>query len=199
MNDSEYDWSWQDFFEATRGKKLSKTLQVALEKYNFNANASALDLGTGTGRDALHLLKLGFNVTATDAETSAIDMHLEDVPEELGKNLSTHVCRFSDFTYGSYELVNASLSLFFQGESDFSTTWNSISESLSSGGVFAGNFLGINDDWTSRWGVTGHTREQTQELLSDFSETCIDEEEWSGATARGDSKHWHLFNIVAVK
>lgn len=53
----------------------------AMEKYCIGKEASILELGCGEGRDAVHLLRRGYALTATDISPEAIRYCREKVPE----------------------------------------------------------------------------------------------------------------------
>lgn len=44
-----------------------------------------------------------------------------------------------------------------------------------------------------------HTREDVQDIFSEFRLISLEEEEKDGITALGESKHWHVFHIIAQK
>lgn len=47
--------------------------------------------------------------------------------------------------------------------------------------------------------MTFHTLEQVHELLAGMEILNLKEEELDGTTVIGDTKHWHLFYIIARK
>ena len=51
----------------------SPIVEEVITKYNITPAMQLLELGCGEGRDAQHLLKRGFGVTATDISPAAID------------------------------------------------------------------------------------------------------------------------------
>jgi tellurite methyltransferase len=76
--------------------------------------------------------------------------------------------------------------------------WQRLVNALRSDGIFAGQLLGVNDDWTAR-GYTAHTRTEVQSLLHPFEILHMEEAERDGETALREPKHWHIFHIVARK
>ncbi len=69
---------------------------------------------------------------------------------------------------------------------------------LRPGGIFAGQFFGVNDQW-NREGrpLTFVTREQAEDLLRGLEVLELVEEDADGHTANGAPKHWHVFHILA--
>ena len=77
-----------------------------------------------------------------------------------------------------------------------------IKESLEEkGSVFAGQFFGPNDDWTKRAEkrLLGHSREDLKELFKGFQVVEIQEQDFEGKSADGSDKHWHIFDVIAIR
>ena len=72
-----------------------------------------------------------------------------------------------------------------------------IIESLNPSGRFAGQFYGERDSWMGRSGMNFHTRSDVERLFSDFDIEFFEEEEDDSETPRGETKHWHVFHVVA--
>jgi len=72
-----------------------------------------------------------------------------------------------------------------------------IVQALEPGGVFAANFLGQRDEW--RHGVTRLTQKESKQLLEGLKITSFQERYFVGKQANGQSKVWHLYEIVAQK
>jgi hypothetical protein len=72
---------------------------------------------------------------------------------------------------------------------------------LEIGGVFAGDFMGINDSWASEYRspTTPLNETQVRELFRQFGIVRFVERDEQGQTALGRIKHWHTFSVVAVK
>lgn len=144
----------------------------------------------------LHLLDKGLKVTAVDAEREALDVVQKRVPE--GTVVELICSRFEDFQPASYDVVVAGFSLFFLPPADFNEFWGKIVASIEPGGLFAGQFLGVHDDWVER-GYSAHTSAQVRGLLVEFEILHFEEAERDGETALKTPKHWHVFHVVARK
>jgi len=75
-----------------------------------------------------------------------------------------------------------------------------VKRALRPGGIFAGQFFGVHDEWNvPGQDITFVTREQAEEMLHGFALIEFNEEDMDGHTADGAPKHWHVFNILARK
>lgn len=133
---------------------------------------------------------------AVDAESQAIDILKDRLP--AGAPVELIRSTFQHFTVPPCDVVVAGFSLFFLDAQEFAEFWPRIVAALRPGGLFAGQFLGVNDEWVAR-GYSAHTTEQVHALLEDFDELYFEEVERDGETAQRTPKHWHVFHVVARK
>jgi hypothetical protein len=154
----------------------------------------AIELGCGVGHGVLWLLEQGFEVFANDAEPEAL-AHLK---ARIPAGLPIHYLpgNFMDLELPRADVIVAGFCLFFLGQKDFDVFWPRIVGALGNDGVFAGQFLGIHDDWVDR-GYTAHDRQGVEALLKGFDILYFEEAERDGETALGTAKHWHIFHVVA--
>src|SRR5437764_13211254 len=97
---------WPAYYDATAGRKPRPTLLFALDQFAPSATPRlAVDLGCGDGRDAVELLRRGWQVRAIDAEPAA----LERLRARAGATeaLTTRVARFEDAEWPRCDLANA--------------------------------------------------------------------------------------------
>ncbi|MCB0336422.1 MAG: methyltransferase domain-containing protein [Bdellovibrionales bacterium] len=189
---------WSDYYDKWRGQPANELLLKVLEEYAPTSDSStALDLGSGTGRDSFELLGRGWLVLAIDSQELAIKIIKQDVPEDVRGRLSAIAGSFVEVPFPQCLLVNASMSLFFCDRTDFSIVWGKILAALLPGGIFVGNFLGINDDWSGEEGFSSHTQDELRELLAPMEILDFEENEFDGHRANGEPKHWHLFSVIA--
>jgi hypothetical protein len=94
--------------------------------------------------------------------------------------------------------VNASFSLPFCPQQEFTRVWQKIVDSLRPGGRFCGQLFGEHDDWAGS-GVVVQTRAELRGLLAPFEVELLDEFDQDGKTAVGTRKHWHVYHLVARK
>ncbi|HVL38508.1 MAG TPA: class I SAM-dependent methyltransferase [Fimbriimonadaceae bacterium] len=160
------------------------------------AGADALDLGCGVGHGTLFLLERGFRVTAVDAESRALDILRSRVSS--AHRVSLIASRFEDFEPPPCDLVLAFFSLFFMPAEAFKTFWQKLVAAMRPGGVFAGQFLGVNDEWRDR-GYSTFTSAEVRRLLAGLETLYYEEVERDGETALGTPKHWHVFHVIARK
>lgn len=196
---------WDDYYQNTlNATKPHKTLLLAQQYFLIDEKASglAVDLGTGTGRDALFLLKKGWNVLAIDAEPLSIEILLNRALEEqIDHHLEVKISTFSDMVLpNNIDLINASLSLPFCSPEDFPECWQKIIDHLAIEGRFAGQLFGDKDEWASDPSRTFHTQEQMLQLFKEnFVIEYLQVEEGLLPTAAGPMKRWHIYHVVAKK
>jgi tellurite methyltransferase len=155
-----------------------------------------LELGCGVGHGVLWLLGKGFEVVANDMEPEALDIVRSRVPAEA--HVEFLPGRFEDITMPEADLIVAGFSLFFLPPSEFADFWPKVVRALRPGGVFAGQFLGVHDDWAAR-GYTVMERSQVERMLQGLEVLALDEADQDGETSLGEAKHWHVFHVVARK
>ena len=185
---------WARYYDAT-GDVPRDTLLAAAEA--FDTPGVAVDLGCGAGRDTVELLRRGWHVVAIDSEAEAIRRLRAKVGDD--ERLQTQVARYEEAALPSCDLVNASFSLPFCAPEIFGVVWERIVDALRPDGRFCGQLFGERDEWATEDDMSVQTREEAELLLSGFELERFDEVEEDGKTALGQLKHWHMFNIVALK
>lgn len=183
---------WSDFYRITGGRPPWPRLVRAVDLLGHTGDS--LDLGCGAGRDTRYLLERGFVVTAVDREAASLAT-LADLPAE---HLTCVQAAFEDFVFGHYDLVNAHFSLPFTAKERFTGVFARLKASLKPGGIFVGQFFGVNDTWNTPENImTFFTREQAHEQLKGLDVLDLTEEDQDGTTADGTQKHWHVYHIIA--
>lgn len=183
---------WSDFYQITKGRPPWPRLVTAVDL--LGRTGAALDLGCGAGRDTRYLLARGFVVTAVDREAASLAT-LADLPADHLKRVQS---AFEDFTFAQYDLVNAHFALPFIRKEQFAAVFARLKASLLPGGIFVGQFFGVNDTWnTPENFMTFFTREQGLEQLAGLEVLEFVEEDQDGATADGMQKHWHVYHVIA--
>ena len=203
--------TWRRYYDAA-GDDPRDTLLFALDRFEHEATAGerlAVDLGCGTGRDTFELLRRGWRVLAIDSQEQAIERLLASSRLDEGPRLETQVAHFEDATWPEADLVNSSFALPFCPPGHFGSVWARIVSSLPPGGRFCGQLFGDRDEWASgsltafpasvRPEMSFHTVEEARDLLDPFEVEQFVEIDEDGSTAVGESKHWHLFHVVARK
>jgi tellurite methyltransferase len=189
--------AWRQYYENTKGSPprelLVKAVPYVLRK------KEALDLGAGAFNDVRYLLEQGFeHVTALDKVDVAGDIMSSLPKDRVDYVISTFEAY--EFPKEKYDLVSGQYSFPFIPKHLFDRVFTSILASVKPGGVITGQFFGVLDDWNvPKTEMTFHTRDAAEDLLKGLSVIEFNEEETDKPTARGEMKHWHVFNFIAVK
>ena len=182
---------WEPYHKQTDERKPSPLL---VEAVAFVPNKGrVLELGAGALVDSKYLLDAGFtNVVALDIEKFG------DLPNERFSFVQDSFEEF-DFPQDSFNLITAQFSLPFVAPNDFALVWKNIKNSLIVGGIFSGQLFGTHDSWNEHGDMNFLTKEDVEKLLDGMEVIKLKEEEYDGKTAAGDTKHWHVFHVIARK
>lgn len=200
MTEDKQPIGWAAYYDKLRDRPPRKTLMAALDAFGATPDgALALDLGCGDGRDTIEMLRRGWRVVAVDAEPEALTK-LQNRPLPAGSDVTPVIARMEEvpIPLGAL-LVNSSFAMPLCEPQAFHALWARIRESLPAGGRFSGQWYGPRDSWVGRPGITFVGREEALAMLSGLDLEMFHEEEADGVTPRGNSKHWHIFHIVARK
>src|SRR5437763_1071109 len=157
------EFKWEDFYKITKGRPPWPLLVQAVSL--LSQKKDALDLGCGAGRDTRFLLEQGFRVTSVDNDPHAIEL-LADLPQN---HLRVVHSSFEAIDFETYDLVNAHFALPFLPVEHFHLVFDRIKHALNDGGLFVGQFFGVNDEWnTTGSQMTFLTREQAEAELKDL-------------------------------
>lgn len=161
----------------------------------------ALDLGCGTGRDALELLRRGWRVLAIDADVDAIaELHARAGPAVAQDRLETRVAQFETLDLARCDLVNSSFALTLCPPEAFPGLWRRVRDALRPGGRISCQLFGPRDSWAGRVPpIAIHDHAAVAAMLDGMAVEFLREEETDSVTPRGQSKHWHIFHLVARK
>jgi len=183
--------TWREYFASMLAMPLHP-LYAQIDPY-LPKHGKALELGAGVGHGVLHLLKKGLDVTAVDAEPEAARILSERAPQAT---IIESRFKDKDLPSATYDVVVAGFSLFFLTQQELSEFWPRLLASMKSGAIFAGEFLGLNDDWAKE-GYLGHPEPEIRRMLSSFEILHWQEDERGGKTSQGTTKHWHVYHVVA--
>jgi tellurite methyltransferase len=186
---------WSEYHEITQAHPPSKLLVKALE-YVINKN-KAIDIGAGALKNTRYLLEQGFDVTVIDKSPLAE----QEAKTLMNDKVHAFTTSFEDFAFpeNEYDLAAAMFALPFIEPLHFETVFKKIKKSLKPGGIFCGQFFGMNDEWAKNPAMTFHTAEQVRALLDGLEIISFNEVEKDGTTVNGEAKHWHIFHIIARK
>lgn len=183
---------WAPYVAYTTGAPPKPLYQAAVAL--FDEPATALDFGCGAGNETLDLLHRGWRVHAVDSSDAALQEVTRRTSGLTGLTVERSV--LWEAQPPVVHFAYAGFSLFFAPPERFAATWAVVAGAVRSGGVFAGQFLGVEDDWAGLPGITSHEEAEVRELLGDWSVLQVDEVQVDGRAMSGP-KHWHLFNVLA--
>lgn len=188
----------EQYYNNTESEKPRNNVKYLIEKVKCKPG-KAIELGCGAGNDTVYLIKNNWNVLAIDRE---------DVKERIAKRLTKEELAKFTFQKQDFEtlkleennLIVANYSLVFCNKNHFKDLWNKINDSILEDGYFVGNFFGINDEWkNTKEEMTFLTKEQVIDLFKEFEITEFKEIEKDALTGLGKKKHWHIFDVIAMK
>lgn len=215
----EYQRDWSAYFDAVAGQPARDTclraLAACVECVRLrDEDFVAYDLACGEGRDTRAILASDprWRVVAMDSSADGL--------ERLSRSLGAEAVRVRvmeatleavaelharDVTLPRRaQLINASFALPFCHEDSFPALWDWIGAMLAGdatrpGGLFAGQFFAVRDEWAAVNPRRHVTREQLLGLLAKWQVRHLEEVEKDGSDAMGGVKHHHLFHVVARK
>jgi tellurite methyltransferase len=188
--------TWTGFYHAHQTRPPHRTLLEAAAR--FAAPGAAVDLGYGSGNETLHLLCGGWRVLGIDREAQAAALLEQRIPEELRHAAELRVAGFEDVTLPPADLIFAGFSIPFCHPTRFDALWAQIRDALRTGGRFAGQLFGVEDDWAQNPNMTFHSRSHVERLLDGFDVENLDEVCGPGRSFAGPKK-WHVFHVIARK
>lgn len=189
---------WRQYYEKSLAKSHAPRTEFAIKLNDSNVKI-AIDVGCGTGSDTSYISRLGYQVQSFDNNPDSIAI----CTERFGNDPMVTICdsSFETFEYPKCGVVIANSSLYFAEPDLFKMTWKRIIDSIEQGGVFAGDFMGVNDSWAFgfRSPTTPMDKLEVEALFNNFEIVRFRERDEIGKTAIGKTKHWHTFSVVAIK
>lgn len=136
----------------------------------------------------------GWRVVAVDLDPR-LPARIADLVR--GGRVSAVVGDLRQVTLPPAELVHSSLALSFTGPADLPAVWARILGCLLPGGWLGVDFFGPRDDWADVPSLSIVDRARVTELVAGMEGVRIDEEEWDGPAYGGETKHWHVLQVLA--
>lgn len=187
---------WSEYFESTQSKPLHPLFHI-LEPH-LPTTGRAIDLGCGVGHAVVWLAEKGWRVEAVDGHEMALQIVASRLSEEIKHRvvLQQSMLEDAEIEAGAYDLVVAAYSLFFiESKEKLREVWTKIAAGLKPDGLLLFELLGPRDDWANE--LLTHTREELDELLTDWEVLHLEEAEQEGHTSQGTAKHWHVYHVIA--
>jgi len=186
------------YYKAVGSLSHAKRTEAAA-KLQTSSVKVAVDCGCGTGNDISFLVDAGYKVFGFDSSAEAVSICNNRFIRN--RNVEIFHNTFESYDYPRSTLLIAHSSLFFADPEKFDETWENISNSIKTGGIFSGDFMGKNDDWANGFNlpITLVSKDQLELLFGEYEILFLKERDEIGSTAVGKSKHWHTYSVVARK
>lgn len=182
------------YFAAAMEKPLHEIYGV-LEPY-LNPPGVAIELGCGIGHGLLFLLEKGFEVYGVDTSAHALGILRERMPQGAKAHLIE--ADFSEWELPRADVIAAGFSLFFLSQEKHDSFLPKMLDAIKPGGLFAGQFLGKNDEWAGK-GYALSNEASLREAFREFEFLHFEEVQREGETTKKQAKFWHVFHVVAKK
>ena len=187
----------EQFYNKTKGGSPSGLLRLFFSmNYSKDINGNiAIDLGTGAGNDARYLVEKGFKVTCIDKEEKSKEI----IMSQNNENIKFELQEFENLKLNKADLINACFSLHFCNPDRFEKMMIEITSSINKKGFFVGNFLGKEDEWNGNNQETFLNKEEILNYFKNFKIMYFAEKKYIKDTILGETKNWHVFEIIAMK
>jgi SAM-dependent methyltransferase len=180
------------------GDTPNQLVAGCLEDYVLRREA-ALDLGAGNLRDSRFLQSQGFT------KLVAVD-NCEDSRIFLTEGIELHIAPIEKFVPepDAFDFVFSCNTLFFLSPEQIAVLFQNVFSGLRSGGVFACNVLGQQDDWVVQGRqVSSFTEEGLTGLAQGYEVLGIQQSRTHGRTldnlGMSVGKYWHQISIAMRK
>jgi SAM-dependent methyltransferase len=193
---------WGRYQKITKDNK-PRHLAICLKNFLYK-EMSIIDIGCGAGTDSMYFIEQGCFVNAIDKVTNGIEHRKLELRHDIKDKLSIINGDFTNMEFPVCDAVYASFSLPFCNPNNFNKFWINIEKSVREGGIFAGIFFGVNDDWYNiSKNITFHRKYEIEELLKTYNIKKFEEKEYDGQCVgeKGNviDKHWHIYEVIAIK
>ncbi len=186
---------WDQYYQIV-GERPNSLVVSVLEEY-VQARGAALDLGAGNLRDSKFLRYAGF------ARVVAVD-HSEASLAFSAEGIELHIHPIQDYVAepDAFDFVISCNTLFFLPEASVEEVFRSVFSGLRTGGVFACNVLGPEDDWVLQGvPVSSFDESDIARLCEGFEVIDANPVHFDQPSPRmgHPSKHWHQWCLVLKK
>ena len=198
------DDAWPAYYDALAGREPRPLVARAMTVTGPPAaDDHAVDLGCGDGTEAAALAAAGWRVLAVDGSADGVRRTralLEALVAEgrvEAHRVEARRAELSAVDLPACRLVLSCFALPFA--EDLAAAWAGARGALVPGGVLAVTIFGDRDDWTGEPGVSTVTRTRLEEMLDGLDVLELDEAEEDRPTALGVAKHWHTYEVLALR
>lgn len=185
-------WDWTRYYEARRSRPLHPLHDLLAPL--LLPGRRALDLGCGEGHTVQFLLDHAQNVVGVDENAAAVEVARRTLP--IGPSCELLAMPMQRYQGARFDVITAFFSIFFMPKAEFLRFWPRVMTWLNPGGVFAGQLMGERDTWALE-GAAGISSDEAQNLLAGLELLHFEEAERDGVTILDESKHWHVFHVIA--
>ncbi|WP_087016298.1 class I SAM-dependent methyltransferase [Thaumasiovibrio subtropicus] len=189
---------WRQYYEKVSLKPHRPITERAVAS-DQSRYPVALDAGCGTGSDLAYLSRHYGQVYGFDVNDDAVQLcQTRFEPQDA---VRVEQASFEHFDYPAVGVLLAHSSLYFAAPQRVEMVWQRMRDAIMQGGVFAGDFLGVRDDWAkgSHHVTSPFSMRQVERLFDGFELLEFEERDERGMTALGHEKHWHTFTVLARK
>ena len=185
-------WS---LYSHTRKNQPPHQLSIKAYKLFGQYKGNAIDIGCGPGNECIFLYNNGWDVLAVDKNANSLAYLKKECP-----NIQTYEVLLEDINeLPRADLVLANYSIPFCQPQYFDNLMKILLNAVAKNGRFAGNFIGLNDDWSQVKNKSFCSAETVKSLFASFEIEHFIEKEYDDKTAFGKDKHWHVIDIIAKK
>jgi tellurite methyltransferase len=196
--------TWEQYFETNKGRPVRKLYAQAIKHVVVNQTSTpgsdmAIDIGCGAGNEAVDLLSRGWTVTALDKELSAIQATKDLAASTCTENL--HMMHLSIEQLSALpraNFVHSFHTLQLCKPREFDRVWQMIVSAINSGGIFAGTFFGLQDDWVQTGDAIGLGIDELRTRFIEFDVLKMQEIDRIGPVHLGQ-KHWNYIEVIGQK
>jgi hypothetical protein len=191
---------WTTYVNKTKDKAPWKRTLKALTYFNIDNISSkdlAVDYGAGSGRDTQCLLKYPWKIISLDSCIESVECLKERFSDS--PTLRIQESSIQEFEFQAHRFAIANAVLPFLGDNCEQIT-NLICDYIEKGGIFCGDFFGIDHEWNSVGSdIHFFTKGTLKKIFSNFE--LFEFEESAGTTPNvlGKNVYRHSFSVIALK
>ena len=192
------DSTWHDYLAKIKTKPHREILEKVVELLPKDI-LCAVECGCGVGNNSQFLIDNGLNVHAFDKDSNAVNLcRMRFINES---NFAICLSDLDTYIYPSNGLVIADSSFFVCNPKRFEICWHNLARSIQLGGLFCGDFLGLNDSYAKQDpdNVLALSEADIRRYFSSFEIIDWHERNRSGVNFQGEEINRHSHTLLARK